>query len=66
MAALKQQFTDLWQRVTPDFNDPANYYGDDPPGEANLSIAANWVGEAFSCLSLTLEMCVPPSLGGAL
>jgi murein tripeptide amidase MpaA len=31
-------------------------YPRDPPGEADLRTAGNFVGEAFDCLSLTLEM----------
>ena len=31
-------------------------YDRELPGEGNLAIAGNWVGEQFGCLALTLEM----------
>ena len=33
-----------------------NGYPKDAPGDGDLRCAANWVGEQFDCLSLTLEM----------
>ena len=31
-------------------------YGADGPLNANMTVASNWVGEEFRCLSFTLEM----------
>lgn len=56
MARLKQQFMDTWMKISPDFVDPRNYYGVDAPGQADMRIGANWIGEENKCLSLTLEM----------
>lgn len=50
-----KQFRQVLHRINPDFS-CENGYQADKPGEADLSIACNQVGERFNCLSLTLEM----------
>ncbi len=45
---------------------PEHDYGPNDPGKGDLSIANNWVGERFDCLSMTIEMPfkdVPPAEG---
>lgn len=55
-AAKRQQaFMDALLLVSPDFQ-TEHGYGIDAPGEANMTMASNWVGETFGCLSMTLEM----------
>lgn len=55
IAALESAFGERLHMAYPDFS-PGQGYEPDAPGEADLSCAANWVGERFDCLSLTLEM----------
>ena len=31
-------------------------YGRVDPGQANLSLATNWIGQNFDCLAFTIEM----------
>ncbi len=52
---LEQKFKAILLAVTPEFQ-VEHGYPVNPPGQANLTIAANWVGEHFSCLSYTIEM----------
>ncbi|WP_448249957.1 M14 family metallopeptidase [Thalassotalea agariperforans] len=52
---LGQKFKAMLLAVTPEFQ-VEHGYPVNPPGQANLTIAANWVGEHFSCLSYTIEM----------
>ena len=52
---LGQKFKAMLLAVTPEFQ-VDHGYPVNPPGQANLTIAANWVGEHFSCLSYTIEM----------
>lgn len=43
---------------------PDHDYGPNDPGKGDLTIANNWVGERFDCLSMTIEMPykdVPPA-----
>ena len=53
--ALEQLFKDSFQLASPDFQDEIGY-DKDQPGQANLSLATNWVGQTFNCLAYTLEM----------
>ncbi|PSU97803.1 hypothetical protein C0W35_00275 [Photobacterium kishitanii] len=52
---LENKFKKALLTVTPEFQDEHGY-GKDKPGEANLTVASNWVGEQFNCLSYTVEM----------
>ncbi|PSU72923.1 M14-type cytosolic carboxypeptidase [Photobacterium phosphoreum] len=52
---LENKFKQALLTVTPEFQDEHGY-GKDKPGEANLTVASNWVGEQFKCLSYTVEM----------
>ncbi|MBI2380985.1 MAG: carboxypeptidase family protein [Gammaproteobacteria bacterium] len=55
MAGLEQLFKSAYVAATPDFQ-TEHGYAIDKPGEANLSMASNYVGQHFGCLALTLEM----------
>lgn len=55
MAADELRFAESLMGVSKDFQ-TQHGYPRDKPGRAHLGIAANWVGETFKCLSLTLEM----------
>lgn len=55
LADLEKAFSDILLTVTPEFQD-VHGYPKDEPGKADLTIAANAVGERFDCLSFTLEM----------
>ncbi len=55
IAALENSFADQLVSLDPDFQREYGYPRE-APGEADLSTAANWVGERFDCLALTLEM----------
>ncbi|MBY3790561.1 carboxypeptidase family protein [Photobacterium carnosum] len=52
---LENKFKQALLTVTPEFQNEHGY-GKDKPGEANLTVASNWVGEQFKCLSYTVEM----------
>ncbi|MGQ8365689.1 M14 family metallopeptidase [Glaciecola sp. 1036] len=52
---LENLFKSTLLATTPEFQDTFGYEKD-APGEANLTIATNAVGEKFECLSYTLEM----------
>jgi murein tripeptide amidase MpaA len=53
--ALEETFKHHLKLASPDFQDEHGY-AKDAPGEANLSLATNWVGNQFQCLAYTLEM----------
>lgn len=53
--ALEDLFMGSLVELDGDFQREYGYDRDDP-GAGDLSAAANWVGETFDCLSLTLEM----------
>ena len=53
--ALENTFTAAWQASCPDFQ-TARGYERDAAGEANLTLATNWVGQHFDCLAFTIEM----------
>ncbi|MCG9059991.1 hypothetical protein LH452_13890 [Laribacter hongkongensis] len=55
IAALEARFKETLALASPDFQD-THGYDKDVPGEANLSLATNWVGHTFGCLAFTLEM----------
>ncbi|MCV2884240.1 M14-type cytosolic carboxypeptidase [Aestuariibacter sp. AA17] len=53
--SLEDNFKQALLAVTPEFQDVYGYDKDEP-GKANMTVAANAVGERFDCLSYTLEM----------
>ena len=55
IAALEARFRKTLCGLTRDFQD-VHGYPRSAPGEANLTLACNAVGQAHDCLSLTLEM----------
>lgn len=55
MASNQQKFIDALLLVTPDFQNEVGYEKS-APGEGNTTVATNWVGETFQCISNTLEM----------
>lgn len=52
---LEQHFKTAFQAASPDFQDDYGY-PKDFAGQANLSLATNYVGNTFQCLAFTLEM----------
>ncbi|QCZ93356.1 M14 family metallopeptidase [Salinimonas iocasae] len=52
---LEDNFKQALLTVTPEFQDEHGY-PKDKPGEANLTVASNAVGERFHCLAYTFEM----------
>lgn len=52
---LEESFKDILLAITPEFQDEKGYDKDEP-GQANLTVGASWVGEAFKCLAYTVEM----------
>jgi murein tripeptide amidase MpaA len=68
LADLEELFLDNLLARSPEFQREQGYERD-RPGEGDRSTAANFVGEAFDCLSITLEMpykhnAVCPDEGG--
>ncbi len=55
MKHLEDTFKAALLSATPEFQDEFGYLKD-KPGEANLTVASNAVGEKFDCLAYTLEM----------
>lgn len=55
LAHLESMFKNALSTVTPEFQDEFGY-DKDKPGQANLAVGSNWVGEQFKCLSYTIEM----------
>lgn len=55
LAMLEEQFRTALCQLTPDFQTTYGYTRDEA-GKANMTLACNAVGEAYDCLSLTLEM----------
>lgn len=55
LATLEQQFKQAWANATPEFQDNFGY-DKDQPGEANMTVGCNAVGEKFNCLAYTVEM----------
>ena len=52
---LEEKFKNVLLAITPEFQDDKGYDKDEP-GQANLTVASNWVGEQFKCLAYTVEM----------
>ncbi|UJF17406.1 M14-type cytosolic carboxypeptidase [Vibrio sp. SS-MA-C1-2] len=52
---LENKFKQALLTITPEFQDEHGY-DKDKPGEANLTVGSNWVGEQFKTLSYTVEM----------
>ncbi len=52
---LEENFKQAFMTASPDFQDEYGY-PKDAAGEANLTVAANWVADSFDCLSYTIEM----------
>ncbi|SSY80525.1 M14 family metallopeptidase [Alysiella crassa] len=55
IAMLEDVFKDAFQAASPDFQDEYGY-PKDAAGQANLTLATNYVGNEFNCLAFTLEM----------
>ncbi|WP_019408066.1 M14 family metallopeptidase [Pseudomonas psychrophila] len=55
LAALEERFRSHLSNLTRDFQTEHGYTRDEP-GQANMTLACNSVGQRFDCLSLTLEM----------
>ena len=55
LAALEARFRNHLSGLTRDFQTVHGYTRDEP-GQANMTLACNSVGQRFDCLSLTLEM----------
>ncbi|WP_095506889.1 M14 family metallopeptidase [Paraferrimonas sedimenticola] len=55
MAAKQACFLDMMTLAAADFQTEQGYPVD-KPGDANLTVASNWVGNHFNCLANTLEM----------
>jgi murein tripeptide amidase MpaA len=54
-ADLEGRFKASWLACCPDFQDDFNY-GLCEPGQANMTLATNWVAQQFACLAFTIEM----------
>ncbi|GAA0857527.1 M14 family metallopeptidase [Aliiglaciecola litoralis] len=52
---LENAFKQALLTVTPEFQDEFGYDKDEP-GQANMTVATNAVGQTFDCLAYTLEM----------
>ncbi|WP_296445744.1 M14 family metallopeptidase [Rhodoferax sp. UBA5149] len=55
LEAWENAFKAAWVATCPDFQ-TTHGYGRAKPGEANLTLATNWVGQNFDCLAFTIEM----------
>ena len=55
LAGLRERFSDVFKLASADFQSKFGY-DVDAPGEANMTVATNWVAERFDCLANTLEM----------
>ncbi|MDD5334034.1 MAG: M14-type cytosolic carboxypeptidase [Rhodoferax sp.] len=53
--ALESSFKTAWRQTCPDFQTTQGYARANP-GEANMTLATNWVGQNFDCLAFTIEM----------
>lgn len=53
--ALEEAFKAAWLATSPDFQVQYGYERD-AKGEANMTLATNWVGQQFDCLAYTIEM----------
>ncbi|ABM24892.1 MULTISPECIES: M14-type cytosolic carboxypeptidase [Shewanella] len=55
LAQLQADFSQALTLASADFQTQFGYAKDEP-GQANLTVASNWVAQTFECLSNTLEM----------
>jgi murein tripeptide amidase MpaA len=55
LEALENAFKAAWTSSCPDFQTERGY-GRTKAGEANLTLATNWIGQNFDCLAFTIEM----------
>lgn len=55
IAALEEAFKASWLAASPDFQ-TEHGYPRGRHGEANLTLATNWIGQQFGCLAFTIEM----------
>ncbi|WP_417698449.1 M14-type cytosolic carboxypeptidase, partial [Psychromonas sp.] len=55
LAQLRDKFSEVFKLASADFQSEFGY-DVDAPGEANMTVATNWVAEQFDCLANTLEM----------
>jgi murein tripeptide amidase MpaA len=55
IAALEAAFKASWLAASPDFQTEQGYPRG-RHGEANLTLATNWIGQQFGCLAFTIEM----------
>ncbi|EGM70247.1 M14 family metallopeptidase [Shewanella sp. HN-41] len=55
LAQLQANFSQALTLASADFQTEFGYAKDEP-GQANLTVASNWVAQTFDCLSNTLEM----------
>lgn len=55
LAALENTFKTHWQSTCPDFQ-TTHGYEQTAPGQANMTLATNWIGQSFDCLAFTVEM----------
>lgn len=53
--AAEERFKQLFAKLVPEFQDEQGY-DKDTSGQANLALAANYIGETYRCLSYTVEM----------
>jgi len=55
IAALEAAFKASWLAASPDFQ-IKHGYPRGKHGEANMTLATNWIGQQFGCLAFTIEM----------
>ena len=55
IAELEQRFKSAWAATCPDFQTTQGY-ARIQPGQANQTLATNWVAQQFDCLAFTIEM----------
>ena len=55
IAALAEAFKTSWLAASPDFQ-VQHGYPRGRHGEANMTVATNWIGQQFDCLAFTIEM----------
>jgi murein tripeptide amidase MpaA len=53
--SLEETFKDAYMAISPDFQDEHGY-PKNKKGDANMTVAANWLGDHFRTLSYTIEM----------
>jgi len=55
LAALADAFRASWLAASPDFQ-TTHGYPRGKHGDANMTLATNWIGQQFDCLAFTIEM----------